>query len=178
MDLGGLAVTLLDTAGLRETSDELELIGILRARERAAAADLRVFLVAEDAVELGVAVGLGVTVGPGDLVVRAKDDLGTAAGVSGKTGAGLDRLIGQITAILAARTAGSGVLTRERHRRAIISARGALESARGEIERPQHRAELAAADLWVAIRALDMLVGRLDVENLLDEIFSSFCIGK
>ena len=178
MDLGGLAVTLLDTAGLRETSDELELIGIFRARERAAAADLRVFLVAEDAVELGVTVDLGVTVGPGDLVVRAKDDLGAAAGVSGKTGAGLDRLIGQITAILAARTAGSGVLTRERHRRAIISARGALESARGEIERPQHRAELAAADLWVAIRALDMLVGRLDVENLLDEIFSSFCIGK
>ena len=172
MDLGGLAVTLLDTAGLRDTEDAVEQIGILRARQRAAAADLRVFLVDGGAEDLGVAVA------PEDLTFRAKDDGGEFEGVSGRTGAGVDRLIGQITAILAARTAGSGILTRERHRRAMISARGAMESARGEIERPQHRAELAAADLWVAIRALDMLVGRLDVENLLDEIFASFCIGK
>ena len=180
MDLGGLAVTLLDTAGLRDTVDEVEMIGIQRARARAAAADLRVFL------GLG-ADDLGVVVQPDDLVVRAKADRAKADqaeadqdgdGVSGKTGAGLDALIGRITAVLAGRTAGSGVMTRERHRLAMISARGALESARVEIERPHHRAELASADLWVAIRALDMLVGRLDVENLLDEIFSSFCIGK
>ena len=172
MDLSGLAVTLLDTAGLRETTDVLEQIGIFRARERAQAADLRVFLVEAGVFELGLQPG------PEDLVVRAKADLGEDGGVSGMTGAGLDRLIGRITRVLAARTAGSGVLTRERHRRAMISARRAMESARLEVERPGHRAELASADLWVAIRALDMLVGRLDVENLLDEIFSSFCIGK
>ena len=172
MDLGGLAVTLLDTAGLRDTDDAVEQIGILRARARAAAADLRVFLGDEGAADLGVAVAVD------DLLVRAKDDLGAFGGVSGRTGAGLDQLIGRITAILAARTAGAGVLTRERHRRAMISARGAMESARAEIQRPQPRAELASADLWVAMRALDMLVGRLDVEALLDEIFASFCIGK
>jgi tRNA modification GTPase len=171
MDLGGVAVTLLDTAGLRETADEVEQIGILRARQRAEAADLRVFLLEGEA-------DLGLVAGPEDLVLRAKDDQGTEGGVSGKTGAGLDHLIGRLTAILGARSAGTGVMTRERHRRAMISARRAMESARGEIERPQHRAELAAADLWGAIRALDMLVGRLDVEDLLDEIFSSFCIGK
>jgi tRNA modification GTPase len=53
-----------------------------------------------------------------------------------------------------------------------------MESARVEIEKGAARAELAAADLRIAIRALEALVGRVDVENLLDEIFSSFCIGK
>lgn len=171
MDLGGLAVTLLDTAGLRDSDDEVEQIGIGRARTRAAAADLRVFL-GDDAPDLGIAVQSD------DLVVPAKDDDGSAGGVSGVTGVGLDQLINRMGQVLTARTAGSGVLTRARHRLAIISARRAMESARGEIQSAQHRAEFAAADLWVGIRALDMLVGRLDVENLLDEIFASFCIGK
>jgi tRNA modification GTPase len=54
----------------------------------------------------------------------------------------------------------------------------AMESARAELDRSPGRIELIAADLWTAIRALDVLVGRLDVESLLDEIFASFCIGK
>ena len=80
--------------------------------------------------------------------------------------------------ILASRVARTGVMTRTRHRVAMVRAIEAMESARGEISRPGGRAELVAADLWVAMRALDVLVGRLDVENLLDEIFASFCIGK
>jgi tRNA modification GTPase len=54
----------------------------------------------------------------------------------------------------------------------------AMESARSQVDRPGVAAELVAADLRQAVRALDLLVGRVDVENLLDEIFSSFCIGK
>ena len=69
-------------------------------------------------------------------------------------------------------------MTRERHRLAMIRSVEALESARSQIETPGSAAELVAADLRRAARALDVLVGRVDVENLLDEIFSSFCIGK
>ena len=69
-------------------------------------------------------------------------------------------------------------MTRERHRLAIIKAMGALESARLELRKGASRMELAAEELRSGIRALDSLVGRVDVENLLDEIFASFCIGK
>ena len=70
------------------------------------------------------------------------------------------------------------MVTRERHRLAVERAIGAMESARVEIQKGAARAEIAAADLRIAIRALEALVGRVDVETLLDEIFSSFCIGK
>lgn len=173
MDLGGIAVTLLDTAGLREATDVIEKIGIDRAIERAEAADLRLFLLAEDDVPL-------LTPRDGDLVVRGKADLRTGSGlsVSGKTGAGIDVLIIEITRVLSDRAAGAGVMTRERHRAAMLVAQGAMESAKNEVLRDSDRAEMAAEDLRTAVRALEALVGRVDVEHLLDEIFSSFCIGK
>ncbi|WRH63061.1 MAG: tRNA uridine-5-carboxymethylaminomethyl(34) synthesis GTPase MnmE [Fuscovulum sp.] len=170
MDIGGLAVTLLDTAGLRKTADPVEQIGIERALERAKSADLRVFLESgEDAP--------GIMPMPDDITLPGKADV-TGKGVSGKTGQGVPELIAAIGERLLARSAGAGLVTRERHRLAIERAIGAMESARVEIEKGAARAELAAADLRIAIRALEALVGRVDVENLLDEIFSSFCIGK
>lgn len=173
MDLGGLPVTFLDTAGLRETGDRVERIGIERALSRAQGADLRVFLLQEPEEALLLAPGAE------DLVLLGKADLRAGVeGVSGLTGQGLDVLIGRVVAVLDRRVASTGVLTRARHRVAMARAIEAMESARGEISRPGGRSELVAADLWVAMRALDVLVGRLDVENLLDEIFASFCIGK
>jgi tRNA modification GTPase len=174
MDLAGLAVTILDTAGLRETSDKVEGLGILRAVERATAADLRVFLHDEFGPSLSVEMQSD------DILVRAKADLGHGSGlaVSGKTGEGLAELVEAIAKRLQDRCADAGILTRERHRSAIISAIRAMESARVEVIRGSTRTELAAEDLQRAIRAMDSLVGRVDVENLLDEIFSSFCIGK
>ncbi len=178
MDLGGLAVTVLDTAGLRETQDPVERMGVDRALSRAIAADLRVFL-QEDPQEALLLSPL-----PGDLVVQAKVDLGRSEGrseglaVSGLTGAGVDALVAEITGILAGRAASAGVVTRERHRLAILGAIEALESARAEVSKAGQRSELVSADLWVAMRALEVLVGRLDVESLLDEIFARFCIGK
>jgi tRNA modification GTPase len=173
MDLGGLPVTVLDTAGLRETSDAVETIGVARARARAEAADLRVFLLGGEGEDLWLLPRAG------DIVVRGKADLGGEGfGVSGKTGAGVGELIRRIAAELEPRAARAVTATRERHRLAILKAIGAMESARLEVSRGAERAEIAAEELRTAIRALDSLVGRVDVEHLLDEIFASFCIGK
>ena len=174
MDLGGLAVTLLDTAGLRETDDQVELIGVARAIARAETADLRVFLLSHPDEALII------TPRPIDIVVLGKGDLYPQVedAISGKTGRGVDRLVARITAVLGEKAASAGVMTRERHRVAMKRAVEAMESARSQIQRPRSAAELVAADLRQASLALDMLVGRLDVENLLDEIFASFCIGK
>ncbi|WP_284165255.1 tRNA uridine-5-carboxymethylaminomethyl(34) synthesis GTPase MnmE [Frigidibacter sp. SD6-1] len=173
MDLGGLPVTLLDTAGLRDSDDRIEAIGIERALERARAADLRVFLLDGEDVPL-------LPPEDADLLVHGKADLSPAKGVavSGKTGAGIDQLISLVTERLGARAHGAGLMIRERHRIAAVRAIEALESARNEVRAGSGRTELAAEDLRRAIRALDSLVGRVDVEDLLDEIFASFCIGK
>lgn len=171
MELGGLPVTVLDTAGLRDALDAVEAIGVERAITRAKAADLRVFLVADDGLPEGLAPS------GEDIVVRGKADL-AGEGVSGRTGQGVGALVERITMILEVRAAGAAVVTRERHRLAILRAIEAMESARIEVRNGPDRAEFAAEDLHHAIRALDSLVGRVDVEDLLGEIFASFCIGK
>ena len=173
MDLGGLAVTLLDTAGLRETEDRIEAIGVTRAVERAELADLRVFLLDDGEVPLLAPLD-------GDLIVHGKADIfpGPGLRVSGVTGQGIGALVAELTERLQMRAQGAGVMTRERHREALARAFEALESARNEVLRGSDRAELAADGLRQAARALESLVGRVDVEHLLDEIFASFCIGK
>ncbi|MGR3702251.1 MAG: tRNA uridine-5-carboxymethylaminomethyl(34) synthesis GTPase MnmE [Paracoccaceae bacterium] len=173
MDLGGIPVTLLDTAGLRETSDVVEGIGITRARERAALADLRVFLIdGEDQPDLSPE--------PEDIVVRAKADLlqDKAGAVSGISGEGIESLVEEITSRLSGRLSGLGIATRERHRVAMLRAVSALDDAARHLLLGPVTYELTAEELRQAIRALESLVGRVDVENLLDEIFSSFCVGK
>lgn len=169
MDLGGLPVTLLDTAGLRDTDDQVEQLGVARAKDRALAADLRIFLLSDDPLDFDPL--------DDDIVVEGKADL-TGRGVSGKTGEGIDFLFEQITRVLESRASHGGTAIRARHRNAIIHARDALDMARIEVENGAERSELAAEELWSAIRALDSLVGRVDVENVLDEIFASFCLGK
>lgn len=176
MDVDGVAVTFLDTAGLRETEDYVEKLGISRAIARARAADLRIFLrVGEESfVDLAPCAD--------DLIVRAKADLvgenAPGLSVSGLTGLGVSELLSEIGLRLADRSQHAGTMTRARHRMAIERAIRSLESARHEVQTGEARAEIAAEELHLAIRALDSLVGRVDVESLLDEIFSSFCIGK
>ncbi len=174
LDVAGFAVTLLDTAGLREAEDHVESIGIDRAIARAELADLRVFL--DDGEALPMLSPRG-----DDIVVRAKADLHPEVpgfAVSGLTGQGLERLVAEIGSRVAQRAAGAGLITRERHRAAVVRALGALDLAESEVVSGHGREELAAEELRSAIRALDSLVGRVDVEDLLDEIFASFCIGK
>lgn len=174
MTLAGLPVTLLDTAGLRDTTDRIEGIGIERALQRAAQADLRVFLVEND-LELP-----GLKPMQTDIVVRAKADqqIGFGLGISSVTGEGVDDLISEISVRLLGQSRRAGTLIRERHRIAVLSAIRSIELARNQILLESLRVELVADELQHAIRDLDSLVGRLGVEDLLDEIFSSFCIGK
>ncbi len=173
MDLAGLPVTLLDTAGLRETEDHVESLGIELARKRAEAADLRVFL-ADSPQDLGVPMS------EGDIQVFPKSDLRSHSkgGISGRTGEGIDQLISQISCVLAHRSTSHGIATRERHRVSLNKALQSLSDATSVLESGPDLYDIAAEELRSAIRALESLVGRIDVENLLDEIFSSFCLGK
>lgn len=175
MDLDGLAVTLLDTAGLRNSEDHIEQIGIERAIERANAADLRLHLVLPGQIPW-------LEVRPDDLVVTAKSDLfgriGAEFAISGLTGEGVDRVTGAISTILQQRVAGIGVAMRERHRVGMVAAATQLEAAMILGRADEIQAELVAQELRSAVRELDGLVGRVDVEDILGEIFSRFCIGK
>lgn len=170
MDLHGLAVTFLDTAGIREAEDSVEAIGIGRARERAVTADLRVILchAGDDPV---------IEAEDDDLVVAPKSDLGDGD-FSALTGEGLSKLIEDISSVLSRRASSAGIAIRERHRVAMESAITSLEKAEDRLQTGADLAEFVAEDLRSAVRALDSLVGHVGVEDLLDEIFSSFCIGK
>lgn len=171
MDLDGLPVTVLDTAGLRASEDEIERIGIDRTRDRARDADLRVFLLDDSELPEGVAVQ------PGDILIRGKSDLG-GEGVSGKTGAGLDLLLSQIASTLSSRVVPSGVISHARHRQTLERAIASLESVRDALEADNRPLEMVAEDFRRAGHVLEGLLGRVDVESLLGEIFSRFCIGK
>lgn len=177
MDLSGLAVTLLDTAGLREARDPVEEIGVARALARAEQSDLRIFLLDGDDVPM-------LAPRPGDITALGKCDLAGRPPiafdirVSGTTGEGLTALTNLIADRLSGRVTGAATITRQRHRRAVVRAVGGLRDVLDEVDGGRDRAEFAAEHLRGAIRGLDSLVGRVDVEDLLDDIFASFCIGK
>ena len=173
MDLKGLPVTVLDTAGLRETDDQIEAMGVVRAKERAASADLRVFLVNPDEGPLMQPL-------EDDIVIVGKGDQisGVSNTVSGLTGEGVPQLVSRITSVLLQRSSTAGIATRERHRVALVRGDERLNAAQGLLVGGEEFADIAAEEMRAAIRALDSLVGRVDVESVLDEIFASFCLGK
>ncbi|MBT5294794.1 MAG: tRNA uridine-5-carboxymethylaminomethyl(34) synthesis GTPase MnmE [Octadecabacter sp.] len=175
MDLEGLPVTVLDTAGLRSSTDVLEEIGIERGKLRAQAADVRVHLVDDPTVHEGDE-GVGL-----DIWVQSKRDSRVdpaANGISGLTGDGVDQLLAQISRYLGEQVAGAGTATRTRHEQTLSKANVALKDVLDGLLTNDTPVDLLAEDLRLAIRALDSLIGRVDVENVLGEIFSSFCIGK
>ncbi|MDO5756418.1 MAG: tRNA uridine-5-carboxymethylaminomethyl(34) synthesis GTPase MnmE [Rhodobacterales bacterium] len=173
MDLGGLPVTLLDTAGLRETTDAIESIGVTRAIERAGTADLRVIMLDSDG-------WMPIDPVTDDIVLTAKGDIqkGVYPGISGITGDGIDSLISRISEIFRNRAATAGIAVRARHREAMHRAVRSLVAAQGWVASGSDFVELAAEELRSTIRALDSLVGRVDIDHVLDEIFASFCLGK
>ena len=172
MDVEGLPLTFLDTAGLRETEDAVESIGISRARDRAEAADLRIILLERKDSEPMLAPRAT------DIVLVTKSDLWADADISAVTGDGIQNLVANVASVLSERAGGAGLAIRERHRQEMQRAFASLGIARDRIDATPDLAELIAEDVRTAIRCLDALVGRVDVEHLLDEIFSSFCIGK
>lgn len=169
MDIGGLPVTLIDTAGLRDTDDEIERIGIDRGQTRARQADLRIYLQAapdDDPQRQD----------PADIVILSKSDLWQKPGLSALTGQGIPELLDAIRARLPS-AAGSALFSRARHFDKLARAANHL----GQAEAALNGAplwEIAAEELRLALRALDGLVGRVDVEDVLGRIFASFCIGK
>ena len=171
MDLRGLPVTVLDTAGLREGRNEIEMLGVAKARVRAEQADLRVILTecraAEPAMEPQ----------GDDILAVPKADI-CDGDFSAKTGAGLDWLVDEIGTRLESRAGTAGLAIRERHRTAMKRAVESLQRAAIQLKCEADQAEIAAEEVRSAIRALDSLAGRVDVEHILDDIFANFCIGK
>ncbi|MER2508763.1 MAG: tRNA uridine-5-carboxymethylaminomethyl(34) synthesis GTPase MnmE [Amaricoccus sp.] len=173
LDLGGLPVTMLDMAGMRAADDEIERIGVDRAVGRATMADMRIFL-----VEKGGSIPLGVERVPGDLVLRAKADLDDVRGdgVSGLTGAGVSDLLDRVAEELGRRAEGASSTSHIRQEGAIEAAATAIEAAMARLGGSE--VDFLAEDLRSALRSLDFLVGRVDVEAILDVIFRDFCLGK
>ena len=173
MDLGGVPVTLLDTAGIRETDDVVEGIGVSRALDRAAEADAIVYLY-DDTSQLAAFEGDETVIR-----LRAKDDVcDYSDGISGHTGNGIEDLVQQLTQRFGDMTRDIGIATRERHRIAMQEALVHLLNAESIVQRGPEMYDIGAEELRISCRVLDTLIGRVDVESLLDEIFSSFCIGK
>ncbi|HUC16895.1 MAG TPA: tRNA uridine-5-carboxymethylaminomethyl(34) synthesis GTPase MnmE [Acetobacteraceae bacterium] len=173
--LGGLPVTLIDTAGLRESTDPVEAEGVRRARTRAAGADLVLIL-----VDCTAPVPFALDTAAPVLAVANKTDLAPPPGpdclaVSALTGAGLPELRTRLAGLVETLTRASGPppLTRARHRAALCVAEAALAAAR-----TAPAAELRAEELRLALAAIGRITGSVSVEDILDTIFSSFCIGK
>lgn len=170
--LGGVPITLVDTAGLREATDAIEAEGIRRALARAADADLR--------IRVMVAGETDDTDFPDDLLIANKADLGGAVpvgalSVSARTGMGMDALRDRLGDMARALTQAQGPppLTRARHRAALLEAVERLDGAQDAVW-----PELRAEDLRLAMRALGRVTGAVGVEDILDSIFRQFCIGK
>lgn len=181
--IGGYAVTLSDTAGLRDSQDVVEAEGIRRARLRAQDADLRLWVRAPDEGQ-GDDPAAAFAQGE-DLQILNKADLGgvtpvdglEALSVSTTSGEGLSDLHDWISARLARDLSGADfpAVTRERHRRRLVEALAAVEAGRRALELAP---EMAGDDLRRAADALARVTGAIGVEDILGEVFSSFCIGK
>ncbi len=172
MDLDGLPVTILDTAGLRDTNNLIETEGIHRAIERANTSDL-VIVLTEDGK------GLPEIKNPNTLQFISKCDEGSLKnGLSAVTGYGLDNLINSIKNKLGNNVQNQGIATRYRHKEAIDRSIEKLKGAKKFVSDGPAFYDLAAEELRQTAYTLDELFGKVDVEKILDEIFSSFCLGK
>ncbi len=194
LDLGGYAVILADTAGIRAPGDApgeaIEAEGVRRAARTAVEADVRL-VVLDGAAWPEVPTDVTGRAGPDDMVVLNKCDLigsglihGDPAGgeldppplpVSALNGDGMDMVVAELTRRVS-RLSGVGeapVVTRARHRAALEQCAEALTRFD-----PDNSSELAAEDLRLAARSLGQIIGEIDVEDILDVIFRDFCIGK
>ncbi|MFY9972578.1 MAG: tRNA uridine-5-carboxymethylaminomethyl(34) synthesis GTPase MnmE, partial [Roseiarcus sp.] len=178
LDLRGYPVILVDTAGIRDADDPVEREGVHRALRRAAHADLTLWLDDDSGPPPPLAGGQALVVRtkidrPGNRSPSASSDFA----ISAKTGVGIDKLLDAIGDLAEERLASlePAVLTLERHRQAFQEARESLSSVLApEASEP----ELVAEDLRRAAAALDRVVGRIGVEDVLGEIFSRLCVGK
>lgn len=180
LDIAGVPVWLVDTAGLREAEGPIEAEGIARAKARAMRADLVLWLTAADQREVDSVPKLSAEMWRVTTKVdlRRDEECAVDLAVSVLSGTGLEALMTKLGDYVRSRLPheGMALLTRQRHVRACEAARSALmRVVHGEAMQPL---DLLAADLHEAARALAQVIGLIDVEDVLDDIFSRFCIGK
>ena len=176
LDLGGCAATLVDTAGLRVSDDAVEQVGVARARARAETADLVLWLSEEG----GRPPACGEMVWP---IISKADrhppDTRRADGfyLSVETEENVAALLARLAEFArgVAQAGGAGLLARARHRQAFAAAERAVAAVVKGADLP---VEVLAEELRGARTALDHLIGSVDVEDILGDIFSRFCIGK
>jgi tRNA modification GTPase len=182
LDLAGIPVVLVDTAGVRETADPIESEGVRRALARAEAADLVLWLVEANDQSPAAPPAAKRT-----KVVRTKSDLADretqrrlqeedVLAVSAQSGAGIDRLLAELAKKAEALGGEPALVTHARQRHALQEAVERLESAVAGAA--PGREEIVAEDFRLAARALGRITGRVDVEDVLDQIFKNFCVGK
>jgi len=196
LNLGGYPVTLIDTAGIRDSADSVEQEGIRRARERVAMADLVLWLTdaSADSAEAGGEVAENLSAADvwvlrnkidlvGDKCCARNESLSTNESkktflISALTGAGIEPMAATLSATVQEffSATEAPMVTRARHRRALEETISALDRALAH--GPSGSEELVAEDLRSAATTLGRLTGRVDVEDLLDVIFRDFCIGK
>jgi len=192
IEIDGLPLHVLDTAGLRQTEDEVEREGVRRAEREIARADRVLFMVdAGDAAALAAleqdlaALPSGV---PRTVVVNKIDRTGVAAGidpgdpprilVSVRQGEGIDQLRRHLKDCVGFHPTGEGALSaRTRHLDALRRARSHVEEA-ARLLAERHAGELVAEELHEAQQALGEITGEVTTEDLLGRIYASFCIGK
>jgi tRNA modification GTPase len=181
LDLKGMPVVLVDTAGMRETDDPVEAEGVRRARARAEAADLVLWLVDDSRTDARPE-----TISRNAWPIRTKADLIDSESqrglrnqgfivVSAKTGLGIDELVAKLSNEAERLGGEPALVTRERQRHALAEALQYLEAL---LSVPLPPEELIAEELRLAARALGRITGRVDIEEVLGEIFKNFCIGK
>ena len=169
MVIAGMAVTLADTAGLRETLDDIEAEGVRRALARAEDAHLRIVLHRTDPSSA--------TIQDGDILLNNVGNVQNNNEINALTGDGLDHLLSQLEKIIRERFTGGepAGLTRARHTDCARRALTATQSAQTHLGIAP---ELVSEDIRTALRAIDELAGRSDIEDVFDRIFSQFCVGK
>ena len=174
VDLDGLPVTFMDTAGLRDTNDDIESLGISMAYKKSKIADIKVFLVSDEKEKLLIEKK------PSDIIVLNKADTRKSSGfsVSGKTGEGVSYLLNQIGKKLSKETMVDVAAIRERQFEGLTAANECLKKTKTFLDQDPLPYELASQELYFASTQLDFVFGKIDIESVLDEIFSSFCLGK
>jgi tRNA modification GTPase len=186
LDLGGYAVTLIDTAGLREALGLAEREGVRRAEQHGRSADLVLWVedmscpaVAQLALEppLPAIWRIGTKLDLIDSVLEPSPNPGDFDGVcSARTGVGVDMLVEKLTEFARSSLAGGepALISRHRHRVALADCKACLDRASQVVL----ESELFAEELRHAGDALGRITGRIDAESVLDIVFSEFCIGK
>ena len=186
MDMGGVPVTFMDTAGLRDGAGAVEAEGIRRARQAGRDADLGLIILdGSDAAWPDHLAEITTLTGGKHLIVLNKRDAGLvgmvpegALHLSLRDHKDIETLIATITKAIIPlnQDSQSAIITRARHRDALVGAMQSLEH--GLTHDFDAQPELAAEDYRMAATALGRITGKIDVEDLLGSIFSSFCIGK